>query len=263
MYNDYGRYLLLYNKELSLMKAGLLEKIKIIKGEGFVTIEDTKLLTDKEFINLISYLMNQPYINKAKNVNILVDCKFNNEVDMLLKEFGFHLHDENVSVYKDLNESFEQISDFALKDLENKSINEFKRVWEESMKGSLNSPSSLTMDEQIRSVEVELGQDFKKSCMVACENSRPIGVVIPHIEPGTLKEGRLFYFGLIPEQRGKGKSIPLHQQALNVLKDIFKAEYYIGSTSRNNVPMLKTFEHNGCSFLARNRVYKKNNEAFN
>lgn len=245
------------------MKAGLLEKIKIIKGESFVTIEDTNHLTDKEFIDLIPFLMDQPYVKTAKNVNILVDWKFNNEVDLLLKEFGFRLHDENVSVYKELNESFEQISDFALKDLENISINEFKKVWEESMKGSLNSPSSLTMDEQIRSVEVELGQGFKKSCMVACENSRPIGVVIPHIEPETLKEGRLFYFGLIPEERGKGKSIPLHQQALNVLRNVFKAEYYIGSTSRNNVPMVKTFEHNGCSVLARNKVYKKNNEAFN
>jgi uncharacterized protein YehS (DUF1456 family) len=245
------------------MKAGLLEKIKIIKGEGFVTIEDTKLLTDKEFIDLISYLMNQTYINTAKNVNILVDCKFNNEVDLLLKEFGFRLHDENVTVYKDLNGSFEQISDFALKDLEDISINEFKRVWEESMKGSLNSPSSLTTNEQMRSVIVELGRDFKKSCMAAFENDQLIGVVIPHIEPGTLKEGRVFYFGLIPEERGKGKSIPLHQQALTVLKNVFKAEYYIGSTSRNNVPMLKTFEHNGCSVLARNRVYKKNNEAFN
>jgi hypothetical protein len=246
------------------MKAGLLEKIKIIKGEGFITIEDTNHLTNKEFNDLIPFLMDLPYVKTAKNVNILVDCKFNNEVDILLKEFGFRLHDENVTVYKDLNESFEQISDFALKDSENISINEFKRVWEESMKGSLNSPSSLTMDEQIRSVEVELGPDFKKSCMAAYENDQPIGVVMPHIEPGTSKEGRLFYFGLIPEERGKGKSIPLHQQALKVLKKVFKAEYYIGSTSRNNVPMLKTFEHNGCSVLARNRVYqKKNYEEFN
>jgi hypothetical protein len=246
------------------MKAGLLEKIKIVKGESFVTIEDTKLLTDKEFIDLISYLMNQTYINTAKNVNILVDCKFNNEVDLLLKEFGFRLHDETVTVYNDLTGTFNYVSDFVLKDLEDISINEFKRVWEESMKGSLNSPSSLTMDEQIRSVEVELGPDFKKSCMAAFENNQPIGVVIPHIEPGTLKEGRLFYFGLIPEERGKGKSIPLHQQALTVLKEVFNAEFYIGSTSRNNVPMLKTFEHNGCSVLARNRVYKKKNyEEFN
>jgi hypothetical protein len=246
------------------MKAGLLEKIKIVKGESFVTIEDTKLLTDKEFIDLISYLMNQTYINTAKNVNILVDCKFNNEVDLLLKEFGFRLHDETVTVYNDLTGTFNYVSDFVLKDLEDISINEFKRVWEESMKGSLNSPSSLTMDEQIRSVEVELGPDFKKSCMAAFENNQPIGVVIPHIEPGTLKEGRLFYFGLIPEERGKGKSIPLHQQALAVLKKVFNAEFYIGSTSRNNVPMLKTFEHNGCSVLARNRVYKKKNyEEFN
>ncbi|MEL3971901.1 GNAT family N-acetyltransferase [Rossellomorea oryzaecorticis] len=245
------------------MKAGLLEKIKIIKGEGFVTIEDTNHLTNKEFNDFIPFFMNLPYVKTAKNVNILVDSKFNNEVDIMLEEYGFRLHDENLSVYKDLNESSEQISDFSLKDLENISINEFKRVWEESMKGSLNSPSSLTMEEQMRSVEVELGPRYKRSCMVACENNQPIGVVIPHIEPGTLKEGRLFYFGLIPEERGKGKSLPLHQHALNVLKNVFKAEYYIGSTSRNNVPMVKTFEHNGCSVLTRNRVYKKNYEAFN
>jgi hypothetical protein len=245
------------------MNTVLLETIKLVKGESFVTIEDTKLLTNKEFIDLLPYLMDQPYIKTTKNVNILVDCKFTNEVDMLLEEFGFRLHDENVSVYKELNETFDHVSDFVLNDLEDISINEFKSVWEESIKGSLNSSSSLTMDEQMRSVEVELGPNFKKSCMVAYDNGQPIGVIIPHIEPGTSEEGRLFYFGLIPEERGKGKSIPLHQQALNILKNVFNATYYIGSTGHQNVPMLRTFEHNGCSVLARNKVFKKKNKTVN
>jgi len=39
---------------------------------------------------------------------------------------------------------------------------------------------------------------------------------MPHIEPGTSEEGRLFYFGIIPSERGKGKSKLLHKQALEI-----------------------------------------------
>lgn len=71
------------------------------------------------------------------------------------------------------------------------------------MAGSLNAPSSLNIDEQIRSVEVELGPDYKDSCIITYEEGKSIGVIMPHIEPRTLNEGRMFYFGLTPEERGK------------------------------------------------------------
>ncbi|MCM3124502.1 MULTISPECIES: GNAT family N-acetyltransferase [unclassified Mesobacillus] len=243
----------------SQSNSNLLERIKIVKGENFVTIEDTKSLANQELIELITYLMGQSFIKNCKNVNILVNSKFNTEVDFTLIENGFKLHDENVTVHKLLDDSSKVENGFLLKDLNVLSLAEFKRVWEESMKGSLNSPSSLNVDEQMRSVELELGPNYKKSCIVAYDNGNPIGVIMPHIEPGTSEEGRLFYFGIIPSERGKGKSKLLHQQALEILKNDFMATHYIGRTGHNNLPMLKTFQNNGCTVIERNKVFKRGN----
>ncbi|GAA0596476.1 GNAT family N-acetyltransferase [Virgibacillus siamensis] len=239
------------------MKTDLYKKIKVVKGENFVTIEDSKNLAEYELIRLINDLMNQSDVKNTKNINILVESKFSEQVDSELRQNGFKLHDENVTVRKELDTHITVEQFYPLKTLNELRENEFKTIWQKSMEGSLNAPSSLNIDEQMRSVEVELGPGYKDSCIVAYEGENPIGVIMPHIEPGTKEEGRIFYFGLIPEERGKGKSKPLHQQALASLKNQFDASYYIGSTSHNNKPMLKTFERNGCRVLERNKVYKR------
>ncbi|SDK36105.1 GNAT family N-acetyltransferase [Sediminibacillus albus] len=243
--------------EESQNKPDLYKKIKIVKGEGFITIEDTKKLTNQELMELIEDLRDKSFIKAAKNVNIVFNNQINKEVDFLLRNNDFKLHGETVTVYKLLAELSEGKPGFSLRNLNDISITSFKDIWRASMEGSLNEPPSLSIDEQMRSVEVELGPSYKKSCMAAYENVRPIGVIIPHIEPGTLDEGRMFYFGLVPRERGKGKSKILHQQALNILKSELKASYYIGCTGVSNLPMLKTFENNGCTVLEVNKVYKR------
>lgn len=239
-------------------KIALYAKVKFVEGENFITIEDTGNLTNDEMKKLITHLADEPYINEFPNVTILASSKFNNEVNSHLIHAGFEMHDENITVHKHLFDELEPIiSPFTLKNITEIPTDFFKKMWQESMKGSLNAPSLLSMDEQMRSVEKELGPSFKESCIVAYEESQPIGVVMPHIEPGTSDEGRLFFFGLIPEARGQGKSKVLHKQALGLLRQHFKAAYYIGSTGHKNVPMLKTFESNGCKILERNKVYKR------
>ncbi|WP_226673437.1 GNAT family N-acetyltransferase [Rossellomorea aquimaris] len=235
----------------------LMARIHIVKGKNFVTIENTKTLTNLELLELIPYMMDQSFIKTCGNVNILVDCQCSKEVVSLLKEYEFTLHDENVTVHKVLEESSNLGEGFSLKDLHDIPLKEFKNVWEASMKESLNAPSSLHIDDQMRSVEVELGPNCKRSCMIAYENDVPIGVTMPHIEPGTVDEGRIFYFGILPSERGKGKSKLLHQQTLEILKKEFNASYYIGSTGHNNLPMLKTFQSNGCMVVERNKVFKR------
>ena len=64
----------------------LMARIKIVKGENFVTIENTKSLTNQELIQLIPYMMDQSFIKTCNNVNVLVDSKCSKEVDSLLKE---------------------------------------------------------------------------------------------------------------------------------------------------------------------------------
>jgi hypothetical protein len=236
--------------------------IKIVKGVNFVTIENTKFLTNKELLNLIPDLMAASLLNHTHNVSILVESKFDTDVDWLLKKYGFEMHDEIITVHKNLElESVQNKSDYKLKDLNEVSAKDFKSVWKEVMAGSLNAPSSLTLDEQMQSVELELGTNYKDSCLMAFDKGRPIGVTMPHIEPGTHREGRIFYFGLIPEERGKGKSRSLHQQTLKILKSKFNASYYIGCTSHRNKPMLKTFLNNGCEIIEKNKVYKRINNS--
>jgi hypothetical protein len=238
------------------IRSNIYRKVKFVVGENFVTIEDTNYLTENEMKQFIDFILEDSMFNNKKFINVLVHRKFSRHIDQLLMRKGFYLHDEFVMVYKSLKNHCAETSPFTFKSLEHISEEEFKSVWKSTMEQSLNAPSSLTMDEQMDNVKVELGEEYRKSCVVAYEEERPIGVVMPHIEPGTKKEGRLFYFGLLKTERGKGKSIPLHKQALSLLKDDFKADDYIGGTSIHNLPMQKIFKHNDCKVVETNKVYK-------
>lgn len=232
------------------------DKVKFVEGEQYVTVEDTRHLTSQEVKNLVTYLLNDSAFH-SKAMTLLVHHKFSEGIESFLTDRGFQLHDENVMVKKVLSEEAQTAVYFDTASLHEISEEAFKHIWEQAMGQSLNAPSSLDMDGHMQSVKEELGEDYRSSCLIAYEDGRPIGVVMPHIEPGTTSEGRLFYFGLVPEVRGKGKSKRLHHQALGILKDKFGAGYYIGSTSSKNIPMLKTFEANGCTVVERNKVYKR------
>ncbi|WP_060673187.1 GNAT family N-acetyltransferase [Rossellomorea vietnamensis] len=178
------------------------------------------------------------------------------EVDKYLESKGYVLVDKFVTVYKRLE--LENIDhSFGLKNVHIIPEKEFAQIWMESMSGSPNAASSLTIEEHMKGVADELGNHYKDSCIAIYEEGQPIGVMTPHIEPGTLDEGRLFYFGLIPEERGKGKSRILHKVALNLLAGEFNANYYIGGTSLQNIPMMQTFHANACKVKDVNRVFKK------
>ncbi|WP_077622853.1 GNAT family N-acetyltransferase [Sediminibacillus massiliensis] len=232
------------------------KKVKCIRGEHYVIIEDTKYLETDEIMLLIDHLTSSNEWKKTPNLSILLNSKFPASVNAYLFENGFHLHDETVTYKKDLTNQQSDPS-FQLVSLNNLPEETFTQIWRESMKDSLNGPSSFDMEDYMSSVRTELGNSYRDSCVVAYEQDKAIGVVMPHIEPGTRQEGRLFYLGLVREERKKGKSRVLHNQALTVLKNDFKAAYYIGSTSVKNGPMINTFTRNGCSLHERNRVFKR------
>ncbi|WP_371320149.1 hypothetical protein [Chengkuizengella axinellae] len=99
-----------------------------------------------------------------------------------------------------------------------------------------------------------MGDHWKNFCNVIFLRNIPIGISIPHIEPGTLNEGRLFYFGILPEHRGKGLSSVIHYQSLIMLKQM-GATYYIGSTHDENIKMQKVFQRNDCITRAHTESY--------
>ncbi|MBS4174712.1 GNAT family N-acetyltransferase [Bacillus sp. FJAT-49736] len=113
------------------------------------------------------------------------------------------------------------------------------------------------MEQHFDSIKSELGRKkWRNSCRVFIKEEEPIAVTIPHIEPGTEDEGRLFYFGIVPKERGKGLSSILHNQSLSFLKEM-GATYYIGSTQTTNIRMQNVFKKNGCCLRAQMESYYK------
>lgn len=234
-----------------------MDKLKVIETDTYITLENTHVLSTEEMLELVNFEISEQLLNPHDNITILVHSKFPEQVEKILRQRGFYLHDETLFVHKDLQQE-ELIGDSNLtfSSLHHVSTDIFKEAWGEVMSGSLNAPSTLHMNEQMMAVKKELGEAYKQSCLIASENGNTIGVVMPHIEPGTTNEGRLFYFGLVPSERGKGKSRKLHQSALSMLQRDFKARYYIGSTSVHNKPMVNTFVSNGCEITESYKVYK-------
>lgn len=175
-----------------------------------------------------------------------------------LIQLGFEKFASRVEVLRNLEDIEDIKSDHEWRSLADSTLSEdeFKGLWERCMVGSDNAASPLKIEEHFKSVKSELGADWRKSCLAIYEEGKPIGIVIPHIEPGTISEGRLFYFGLVPGERGKGKSALLHHQALVVLKQM-GATYYIGGTHESNLRMQKVFLRNGCLIKDHTESYYK------
>ncbi|GEN53367.1 GNAT family N-acetyltransferase [Halobacillus faecis] len=241
------------------MNHKLYEKVKFVEGENFVTIENTQDLTDEELQSLALTFVEDSTYDEVKNRTILVPSTFKEKTKGYIKGLGYKQHDEVYFVRCHLDEVGEGIGKaqrFKFISLRKEEEVVFKETWRRSMEGSLNAPQSLNMEEQMKSVKKELGPGYVDTCLTAYENGTPIGVVMPHIEPGTKEEGRIFYFGLVPEERGKNKAAALYKEGLSLLKHHFKASYSIGATSVQNSPMLKVFEKCGCTVTERVGVYK-------
>jgi|GEM_PF-3509682 len=240
-------------------KQNLYEKIKFVIGDNFITIEETGHLTDQDLCQLTDLLVTDKDIQQVDNLTILVNSDRSTEVQKYLNSCQFQIHDEKIFVRFDLSKMVDEAVVFTTKSLREIPVEHFKDVWKRSMEGSLNASPYLSMDEQIGSVRKELGSSYMDTCNVAYENKKTIGVVMPHIEPGTENEGRMFYFGLVPEARGQGKGSVLYRQGLYMLKKEFGALYSVGATSVNNHPMLSVLQRNGCEVTETIKLFKRSN----
>ncbi|WP_084375132.1 GNAT family N-acetyltransferase [Neobacillus soli] len=235
---------------------------KILNGfPAYVTIEQksdpTGFITGQDVLSLMDSCLR----SGLERIGVSLD-KASDEFDYLSKLFrrnGFEHFSSRVEVYRDLKDFEGCKTPFTWASLDDRSFSEteFKLLWEKCMAGSDNKPSSLTMDQHLLSVKSELGEGWRKSCRVFYLKKKPIGISIPHLEPGTINEGRLFYFGLLPEARGKGLSTAIHLQSLSALKEM-GATHYIGSTHPANKKMQRVFEKNGCVVRTQMESYYKN-----
>ncbi|KOS60224.1 GNAT family N-acetyltransferase [Lysinibacillus agricola] len=106
--------------------------------------------------------------------------------------------------------------------------------------------SFIDAEKFLTGMSIELPSQVKEMFTVYKVNKEPVGVVFPHIEPNTDKEGRIFWIGMHPNFLGSGFGRNLHAIGLYRLKNEFKAISYLGMTQVDNIPMRNIMVLNGC-----------------
>lgn len=184
------------------------------------------------------------------------------EYPSVLRSFGYQkqgtqfFYKRNLSALKE----YEGNRLIEIESLEQATPDLFKKLWREASSGSLNASnasSSLSIEREFEGMKSEIGPDYVKSCLIVRYNKIPIGVTMPHIEPGTFDEGHLFYFGIIPSYRNQGWGKALHNLSLQLLK-YMGAAYYIGATGHKNIPMQRILQANGCQLYESRYTYRLN-----
>ncbi|PAV31403.1 hypothetical protein CIL05_01745 [Virgibacillus profundi] len=234
---------------------------KILDGTpNYLVMEDIGQVSSIGHFEKILYEMKE-YVkeNGIHSVSVVLNEKeaLNNEYLDLLRGFGFQKEETQYFYKRDLTalKAHGQKESIEIKSMEQTTADMFKKVWQEATFGSLNDTSARSIEREFEGMKSELGPDYTKSCLIAFYGKNPIGVTMPHIEPGTIHEGRLFYFGLIPKYRNKGWGAALHKLSMYLLKEI-GAAYYIGATGHKNIPMQRIFQAGGCHMFESKVTYR-------
>ncbi|TLS38144.1 GNAT family N-acetyltransferase [Pseudalkalibacillus caeni] len=227
---------------------GISSKIKCLNGEPFyIIIENLEALipsAQQENIDQLMAICEEKKIQKL-SVVLKTERAFVEKAERLLRENHF-VYESSMLIFQKNLESLEEAEiPFQIRDLEEVGEKGFISIWQKVIEGSYNKPSSLTIEEQFEGMKKEIGPAYAHACLTVYDESKPIGIMIPVIEPGTEDEGRIFYFGIIPDARGKGIAVMIHRKALDYLKKS-GASYYIGATDKKNIPMQSIFKKNGC-----------------
>ena len=133
--------------------------------------------------------------------------------------------------------------------------NEYAQVYERCRTGTANKNIPQPIEQVMASISNELGNSWRNNCYYFLKENELVGISIPHIEMGTVDEGRMFYFGIVPEKRGQGLGVAIHKLALEKIKKM-NASHYVGSTDESNEQMIKIFQKNGCKLRNKKGIYR-------
>lgn len=239
---------------------------KVLNGKPhyFVIEEIGDIQGTEEFRTLLTQMMQFVSEEQIKSASIVLNRRecLNPDYVSVLESFDFEKYETQYFYRRGLAylNGWKREIPFILKPLEPIDEDLFKEVWKASMSSSLNAPSPTSIHGQFEGMKAELGPDYAKNCVTVLRNNEPIGVTMPHIEPGTVDEGRLFYFGMLPEFRGKGYGKDIHLLSLQYLKEQIGASYYIGATGCKNIPMQNIFKASSCHLFDQKVTYKFTNE---
>ncbi|MDN4524562.1 GNAT family N-acetyltransferase [Fictibacillus fluitans] len=226
----------------------------------YILIEPTEEIVEiNEWKKGIVAVLQKAEIEDVNRVGITLHRNhqdFEQRSDYLIRS-GFEHYASKVDVYRELDD-MEEYHPYTWRTLEDHRCTEegFMELWGMCMQGSDNAASTLSMEQHLQSVKLELGFRWKHSCRIFYQEDQPIGIAIPHIEQGTTTEGRLFYFGVLQGIRSKGTGTCMHRQALTCLKEM-GAKYYVGSTHQKNLKMQRVFQKNGCHITGCTESYYK------
>ncbi|MBD7907713.1 GNAT family N-acetyltransferase [Sporosarcina gallistercoris] len=227
----------------------------IKKEKEYWLVDQVKqpVVSERDYEETFQELLREWNHKEVDYLSLLMDETF--EVWLLKK--GFHKVSVIVEYTVDLHPIHMQRPDISSMILADSEMTDetFAHLYEQCRSGSANKNILFTIEQIMESFELELGPDWRSHCMIFQKEDQPVGISIPHIEPGTKEEGRLFYFGILPKWRGKGVGTVCHQHSLEALKG-FGATYYVGSTDAANAGMIRIFENNGCVLRDRKGIYR-------
>lgn len=237
---------------------------KILNGTpNYLVIEDIgAVYATNHFENILKEVKKYVKEKDIQSVSIVLNEEeaSHTEYRDILYAFGYQKKEVQYFYKRDLStlKEIEHEESIEIKSIEQTTTAKFKAIWKEASFGSLNAPnasSALSIEKEFEGMKSELGPDYIKSCLIAFNGENPIGVTMPQIEPGTINEGRLFYFGIVPGYRNKGWGAYLHKLSLQLLKNM-GATYYIGATGHKNIPMQRIFQVNDCQLFEKRYTYR-------
>ncbi|MEK3979515.1 hypothetical protein MKY37_10605 [Psychrobacillus sp. FSL K6-2836] len=227
----------------------------IKKDQEYWLVDQLKVshIPNIEYLVAFDKLLTEWKAQKVAYLSLLMDEE--NE-DWLLKR-GFKKVSSIVEYTKTLVGPFNNISTFQVDALSNSLVtdSEFAILYDSCRSGSANKNKLFSISQIMESLERELGTDWREQCFIFSQDGMNYGISIPHIEQGTTDEGRMFYFGVVPERRGKGYGKIFHSITLELLKTL-GAKTYVGSTDTGNAPMRRIFEANGCILRDIKGIYR-------
>jgi len=227
----------------------------IKKEQEYWLVDQIKVsqIPNIDYLVAFDQLLTEWKEQKVAYLSLLMDEE--NE-DWLLKR-RFKKVSSIVEYTKILEGPFKNMSAFQVEALSDSQVtdSDFAVLYDACRSGSANKNNLFTISQIMESLELELGDNWRDQCFIFSQQGLNYGISIPHIEQGTTDEGRMFYFGVVPEQREKGYGKIFHAISLELLKTL-GAKIYVGSTDTENVSMRKIFEANGCILRDIKGIYR-------
>ena len=214
-------------------------------------------ITELDYTRVLACLLEEWRQERIGYLSLLMDEMY----EGWLFEQGFRKISAIVEYTRLLDETFAPERAVTVETLAESQMNDvsFADFYDSCRSGTANKNNLFTIEQVLESFENELGTEWRTHCYLFRKYEEPIGLSVPHIEQGTLDEGRLFYFGVAPKQRGQGYGAVLHRLSLGLLKSM-GARTYVGSTDENNRHMMRIFEKNGCRLRDKKGIYQIDQE---